>query len=286
MGQIFHACAYDTETKTCCVYDADKFHANCYAHSGAVVAMHYLLRQKPYRIMWGGGYTLFPDNLAKFTSEEDLLGLSTYWYYSDSEINNDKEMTSRSDYDKIKIINENSKQWKRIDVWDEALRYFDWDNTYSVAYRGYLINHTKKLAIDLADYHSQSKYIAQTGSVMSIDLLPILTETGESTAMALFDGVAAESTEELACQWCGDLLQIVDAAPENYQLVNCCFAEIWSKVRSCYRTFGVNKDGLLLKGNTGELFEAAPLLLNGQRGQLRRIKVEIIDNKVRYRGIE
>jgi len=30
MGQIFYSSAYDIETKTCCVYDADKFHANCY----------------------------------------------------------------------------------------------------------------------------------------------------------------------------------------------------------------------------------------------------------------
>ena len=52
MGQIFHACAYDIETKTCCVYDADKFHANCYSNCGTVFSMHYLLRQKPYRIMW------------------------------------------------------------------------------------------------------------------------------------------------------------------------------------------------------------------------------------------
>jgi hypothetical protein len=54
MGQIFYATAYDIDAKTCCVMDADKFHANCYAHSDAVCSVHYLLRQKPYRVMWGG----------------------------------------------------------------------------------------------------------------------------------------------------------------------------------------------------------------------------------------
>jgi len=56
MGQYFKACAYDIETKTCSVIEADKFHANCYSFSGAVRCIHYLLRQAPYRIMWIGEY--------------------------------------------------------------------------------------------------------------------------------------------------------------------------------------------------------------------------------------
>ena len=78
MGQIFHACAYDIDTKTCCVYDADKFHANCYSSCGTVLSMHYLLRQKAYRIMWGGEYVFLWDHLKKFSRTEDLLGMSTY----------------------------------------------------------------------------------------------------------------------------------------------------------------------------------------------------------------
>jgi hypothetical protein len=64
MGQIFHACAYDIDKKKCCVYDADKFHANCYSFSAEVHAMHYLLRKKAYRIMWGGNYAWM--NLDRF----------------------------------------------------------------------------------------------------------------------------------------------------------------------------------------------------------------------------
>jgi len=42
MGQIFYACAYDTETRTCCMMNVDKFHANCHAESGAVLSIHYI----------------------------------------------------------------------------------------------------------------------------------------------------------------------------------------------------------------------------------------------------
>ena len=273
MGQIFHACAYDIDTKTCCVYDADKFHANCYSICGTVFSMHYLLRQKPYRIMWGGVYVFFDENLEKFSRTEDLLGFSTFWKSLEMNVNSD-EMKSKPHYDKIKFIDENSKLWTYIYVWDEAKEYFEWEKTHSVKYSGYLLNHTKKQAVDLADFHKQSKYISKSGSEMAIDLIPVLTETGEGTQMAVFDGVSAESTEYLAGQWCGDLLQIVDELPKDYQLINCCIAEIWSKAQYCYHTFGVNEEGLLLNGNNGNLFEFAKLNLFGKRIQTAYLKVE------------
>ena len=111
MGQIFHACAYDIETKTCCVMDADKFHANCFAHSGAVRSIHYLLRQKPYRVMWGGDYVV--GGLTDFSRTEDLLGISTY-------CNCNYEYFKKDDIerhlDKTKFIGDNSKLWTKINV--------------------------------------------------------------------------------------------------------------------------------------------------------------------------
>ena len=52
------------------------FHANCYSSCGTVLSMHYLLRQKAYRIMWGGGYVFLWDRLkellnVKVTIEEE-----------------------------------------------------------------------------------------------------------------------------------------------------------------------------------------------------------------------
>ena len=281
MGQIFNACAYDIDAKICCVIDADKFHANCYSYSGAVCSMHYLLRQKPYRIMWGGGYVVIDDNIANFTRTEDLLGISTYEDYEDFERNNE-DLESKSYYDKIKFIDDNSALWSHIDVWNEANEYFDWENTRSVKYDGYLLNHTQKLAIDLADYHRQSKYTSQQGDVMAIDAIPVLTETGGGTAMALFEGVSNDSTEELAESWCGDLMQIIGELPEGYELINCCFAEIWSQCQSCYRLFGVDEKGLVLKDASGNRYEGSALNIYGKRGKSNYIKVEEMEDRIKY----
>ena len=282
MGQIFHACAYDIDTKSCCVLDADKFHANCYSYCGTVFSMHYLLRQKPYRIMWGGAYVFIHDNLEKFSKTEDLLGISTYWDTLGFGMDNEN-FQSKSYYDKIKFVHENSKSWTKIDVWDKVKEYFDWENTHSVKYSGFLLNHTKKQAIDLAAYYMQSKYLTESGIELAIDLVPVLTETGGGTTMALFDGISVDSTEELAGEWCGDILQIVDELPKDYQLINCCFAEIWGRARYCFRTFGTNEEGFVLNDCNGKLFESADLDLYEKRSQARYVKVEKIDdNKIRF----
>lgn len=280
MGQIFYSCAYDIDTKTCCVYEADKFHANCYSSSGTVFSMHYLLRQKAYRIMWGGNYVAINDNLMKFSRVEDLLGISTYLRYEDFSGNNNPNL---KDYEgKALFIDENNKQWKRINVWEEALDYFDWDANYAVKYSGYLLNHTKKLAVDLADYYIQSKYSTKNGIDMAIDVVPVLTETGEGTPMAFFDGIAIETTEYLAGTWCGDLLQIVDDLPEDYQIINCCFVEIWSKAKDCFHKYGVNENGYIYKDNSGALYEVVRLDFYFKRRSYKYIKAEVNDNKIKY----
>ena len=186
MGQIFFACAYDIETMTSCVVEADKFDANCYAHNGAVLSMHYLLRHKPYRIMWGGDY-VESFYIAGITRTEDLLGISTY---IDTEI-----FDTISDYipdescnEKIALIKESSRLWETIDVWDEALKYFDYEHTKSVKYSGYLINHTKKLAVSLEHYYGKSIYRLKD-IYTAIDPVPMLTDTSGGYLMALLNGV-------------------------------------------------------------------------------------------------
>ena len=284
MGQIFSACAYDIEKRTRCVIDADKFHANCYSYNDTVLSMHYLLRQQPYRIMWGGQYIMLDDNLERYSSEEYLLGISAYL---DEEIieNFDEKYNEKSYYDKAKFINDNYKKWKNISVHEEAAEYFDWENTHSVKYSGYLVNHTKKLAIDLADYYKKSKYIMDTenGFVeIAIDLIPVLTETGDGTQMALYEGISADTTEELARQWCGDLLQITDNIPENYQLINCCFAEIWDRAKYCYANFGTNENNYLLNDAEGNIYSVAAINISGKRGTIKQLKAEKIDNRVKF----
>jgi hypothetical protein len=210
MGQIFYSCAYDIENMTCCVYDADKFHANCFSFSGSVFSIHYLLRQKPYRVMWGGYDMIGAEQLPRASTTEDLLGLSTYLKFKESDIN-DPEYIDCSD--KVKFIYDNSKRWKELDVWDDAEKYFDWEITHCVKYENFLVNHTQKLAIDMADYFKKSRVFTQKGDEYAIDLIPVLTETGGGAIMAFLDGIAEETTEQLAGGWCGDLLQIVEPQP-------------------------------------------------------------------------
>jgi len=231
--------------------------------------MHYLLRQKSYRIIWGGNYVFCGDNLAKFSRTEDLLGLSSYSqsHYNVSDIQRNKYS------EKIKFIDENSNNWEEIDVWDKALKHFDWDKTCSVKYSDYLLNHTQKLAINLADYHIKSKFFS-SGWVMALDPIPVLTETGGGTQMALDPGVAINSTEKLAGTWCGDLMQIVDELPEDYNLINCCFAEMNRRAGYCYSKFGVNENGYVLDDNNGNLFEVARLNLLGNREPSKYMKAE------------
>jgi len=282
MGQIFRSCAYDIETKTCCVYDADKFHANCYAHSGSVFSIHYLLRQKPYNIMWGGGYVVVKDNIKDFLKRpQDILGLSTYLTDYNFDMGNE-DFVKQSYYKDVQFICENNKLWNRINVWDEAKKYFDWDDTHSVKYSGYLLNHTRKFAVDLADYYKQSRALTKGKEEIVIDLVPVMTETGGGTMMALFNGASIESTEELAGTWCGDLLQIVDELPKEYEIINCCIAEIWDKARYYYCLFGTDKDSHILKNDTGEKYQCIFHSLKQERSSARYVKVDVQEEGIKY----
>ena len=109
---------------------------------------------------------------------------------------------------------------------------------------------------------------------MAIDPIPVLTETGGGTGMALFNGISADNTERLSQVWHGDLLQIVDKLPNNYDIVDCCLATLWERAVYCHQTFGVNQNNLLLNDNNGNLFEAVELDLSGNRESPAHIKVE------------
>jgi hypothetical protein len=274
MGQIFHACIYDIDSMTCCAMDADKFHANCYSFSSTVASTHYLLRQKPYRVMWGGDYAIVED----FSRMEDLLGLSIYIDYEDIKLDYD-DLEEKAWPEKAKVVSENNSRWKRITVWEEAQEYFDWENRRSVKYNGYLLNHTQKLAVDLGDYFIRSMYMKKE-KLAAIDAIPVLTETGDGTSMTLSAGIATDSTEELQGTWRGDLLQIVDQLPEDYKVIDCCFAEIWDRAKFCYHLFGVDASNYVLADWHGKRYECADLFK--VRGPARYIKVELTEDKIRY----
>jgi len=282
MGQIFYSCVYDIETKTCCVYDADKFHANCYAHSRNVFSAHYLLRQKPYNVMWGGYDVVLDDSLKDFSREQDLFGFSTYLDYTSFEENyckgfNDKSgnenLENESYYQDIKFIDENSKLWKNINVSAEAKDFFDWEKNKSVKYDGYLINLTKKQAVDLVKHYECSKTLNSYMQEIVIDPVPVLTETGGGTMMALLNGASIETTEELAGIWCGDLLQIVAELPKGYEIVNTCFADICGRARYYIEKFGFDENGYVLKNKKNERYQGVTHNIIQERGSPRCVKL-------------
>ncbi|MDR3165951.1 MAG: hypothetical protein LBU13_10290 [Synergistaceae bacterium] len=301
MGQIFNACVYDIDSMVCYQSDVDKFHANCYSFSGDVAVTHYLLRQKAYRVMWGGWYVL--EDIANFSREEDLLGLSTYIDCEDIEYNNDdlkeeteeaeeteetkekkeaKEKEEKDRLDKAKFIGDNYSRWKRINVWNEALEYFNMHNTHSVKYNGYLLNHTQKLAVNLGDYFVRSMFWTEEKKLAVVDPVPVLTETGGGSRMAFFEGIAEDSTDQLFGKWCGDLLQIVDQVPGEYELIDCCFVEIWNRAKFCYSLYGVDESNYILGDWDGNRYKCALYNFLEKRSRARYVKVELTEDKIRY----
>jgi lipopolysaccharide biosynthesis glycosyltransferase len=141
MGQIFHACVYDTEKKKCSVIDADKFHANCYSCSGTVAVAHYLLRKKAYHVMWGGGYVVIDNFLSQELSEDILLGISTYMDREGIESNSESNRQDDENYrNNVEFVIKNTASWKEINVWNKAIDFFDYENTHSVKYDGFLVD--------------------------------------------------------------------------------------------------------------------------------------------------
>ena len=289
MGQIYSACIYDIEDRTACVMDADKFHANCYSFCGTVAAAHYLLRTKPHNVMWGGDYIVLDDALEDVCDEKTLLGISTYVDYEGFKRNN-KNVSEKPYYDRIKFIEENNKTWKRISVWDEAIKHFDLKKMHSVPYSGFLINQTKKQAVDLADYQTKAKFHCDETEVeMCIDPIPVLTELSGSSysggaRMAYLNGVSAQCTPELASSWQGDLLQISDSLPDGFDTIDCCFADVWEKAKYCYKVFGLTDEGLIKNGD--RLYEATLMNLMGKRSGPYHVKVEITDNGYNLKAVD
>jgi hypothetical protein len=235
--------------------------------------------------MWGGDYVVIDDFLAQELSEDILLGISTY---TDSEeIKNNRKSNQQDDKNyrnNAKFVSKNSVSWKRTTVQDEAIAFFDYEHTHSVRYKGFLVNHTKKLVIDLDDYYKKSLSKTKNWDLYAIDPIPVLTETGGGMSMALFDGMTSATTEKLATEWCGDLLQIVNKKPNRYKRIDCCFADVWGRTRFCYKEYGVDEEGFLLD-QQGKRFLCCQLNLIEERSLDSFMKVNVSDKTVNYSSV-
>ncbi|MDR1870614.1 MAG: hypothetical protein LBS60_01590 [Deltaproteobacteria bacterium] len=295
MGEIFYATIYDIEDMTCFSTCVEKFHANCYSFSGAVVYAHYLLRQKPFRVMWFGQSVLSEyDGLNDFSETSDLLGISAYVQNDDFLLDN-VETPNEDSRAKLQFIRENSQRWRSINIINKEIEYFNFENfnyenlnydkKRSVLYSGFLLNHTKKLAINLTDYlQRSSSMFGPKGDIFgAIDLIPVLTETGGGADMAFLDGISWDTTEDLAEQWRGDSLQIVDEPPTDYQIIKCCFANIWGRAIACRSLYGVDSFNYILGDKNGNRYECAKLShIYYERGPRRQVRVKIADNIITF----
>jgi hypothetical protein len=138
------------------------------------------------------------------------------------------------------------------------------------------------MAVNLGDYFARSMFRMKKGELAVVDSIPGLTETGGGTQMAFYEGISADSTERLSCTWCGDLLQIVDQPPDGYELIDCCFAEIWQRAKFCHFMFGTDASNYILGDWHGKRYECAVLDFRGTRGQTRYVRVELTKDKVKY----
>jgi hypothetical protein len=257
--------------------DADKFRANSDSRSAAVFMTHYLLRQKPYRVMWGGDYVVLNDSLEQFDRDEELLGLSTYLSYESFKWNI-SDLQEKPYLDKVKFIEENCSHWERLNVLKDAIAYFSHGMTASVDYSGFLINHDKQVAVNLKNYYNSSKFFDNHGNLIAVDLIPVLTETGGGLHMAMLEGISAETTENLFTQWCGDLMQISDNVPAGYEIITCCFAEIWSRAEYCYTIFGTDSEDFVIDRDKERYKVVGLALASNNHRVLRYVKVKKFDN--------
>jgi hypothetical protein len=283
MGQIFYATVYDIDNLICSRTDSNKFHANCYSFSGSVATVHYLLRQKPYRVMWLGNYAV--EVIDDFSREEDLYGLSTGFSYEYME-DNIKDLENKSYFSKAKFIADKHNYWNFINVWDEAKKFFDMRNSQTVTYSGYLLNYTQKIAIDLQKYFLKSFCITEKCELYAFDLIPFLTETGGGTTMALCYGMTVDTTDQLIETWCGNLLHIVDYLPSDFNLIDCCFADLYQKAYMYYYMFGVDKDNYVLTNKGGERYTCIDLeAFYYSNMTLSNVIVEKGEHKIKFKII-
>jgi len=278
MGQMYVAIGYDLNTREAVEMDAGKFCEGCHFNSEAVISMHYLLKKQPYRIMWLGSEALQGYNLNRLKRKEDLLGASVAFY---KEYYEAKHADWGEEYPEISLfISENYATWNRTSIEHQAIKELKDNGKSAVEYTGYLINHTRKEAINLVDYYNCSKGLFWNETteefVTVLDPIPILTDMDRGHLLAFFDGIPANVTENLAGRWAGDLLERIEDVPANeYTIIDCCFVNIYPRAKYCLSKFGIDEEGWLIANEKGELFEGVTLSFLGTRSPKVRFKMEI-----------
>lgn len=257
MGQLFKSVAIDKEEKKVHWNYADKFYGYCYSVSMTVHRIHYLLREKSYHVLWGGDNMFSSNWLKDIEGEESLENLSAYLNFRHKTDEDLLEEGGEKFLKKARKIDAYADQWSNMDDFDKiASDKYDWYLAGSALYKGYLVNHNHKLAINLETYYQSSLCTQyQDGFMYVVDPIPVLTETGGSVGMVFYDGMTDSTTIELEGTWCGDLLQILDELPDGFSEIKCCFAPVIPRAVYCYNEFGVNENKLVFADEHGALLK-------------------------------
>jgi hypothetical protein len=170
--------------------------------------------------MWGGEHVTLDRNITYFKRRSDLEGISTFTRPDvfDSE---DVYTQDKIYCDKVAFVKNNYESWRRLDAREDALR--------TIQYTGFLVNHTKRFAVDLEKYYEDSSFRKMVQGVeiqTTVDAIAVLTDTGGGVGMLSGECDAIDTLEHFAGQWCGDLLQITSEIPVSYAYIRFCFAEV------------------------------------------------------------
>ena len=120
-------------------------------------------------------------------------------------------------------------------------------NFPEVTWAGYLVNHTRKMYVDVAKYYEISKI-----NESCIDPLVVLTASN-GAATLFWDGFSDNSAYSLLGYWFSNIVEWTDDRPENFnELCNLEFCEFFWQ--TMYNEWGVTDDGYLANKNGGVFF--------------------------------
>ena len=115
-----------------------------------------------------------------------------------------------------------------------------------VSWTGYLVNHTRKMYVDVEKYYEKSKI-----NKNCIDPLVVLTASNGAASL-FWEGFSENSAYSLLGYWFTDIIEWVDNRPENMnELCDLEFCEIFWK--TMLDEWGTTGDGCLANKN-GEVF--------------------------------
>ncbi len=127
-----------------------------------------------------------------------------------------------------------------------------------------------------------TEFYTDEGITTAIDLIPVLTETGGGFRKAAYHGVSSETTNDADTTWSANLIQITDKLPRGYEIIDCCFADMWDRAKYCHRKYGADENGYIQTDNNGRLYEAAAYNILSRRGSNGNVMVEDAGKKLQY----